>query len=86
MMKISVRDTIERSLSEYTIHERKRWIQEWPGQVVLCVTQIAWTSEVTKCFETAQLRVLKRYQGCLGVSTQNVPDHILNYAFSFIVL
>lgn len=67
MMKKSVRDTIEKSLKCYTIRGRKSWIQEWPGQIVLCGTQIAWTSEVTMCFQTEQLRVLKRYYACLGV-------------------
>uniref|UniRef100_A0A8C3KVW3 Dynein axonemal heavy chain 12 n=1 Tax=Calidris pygmaea TaxID=425635 RepID=A0A8C3KVW3_9CHAR len=42
----SIRDVIARSRMAYLETERKRWVLEWPGQVVLCVSQMFWTSEV----------------------------------------
>ncbi|XP_054071997.1 dynein axonemal heavy chain 12 isoform X1 [Rissa tridactyla] len=42
----SIRDVIARSRMAYLVTERKRWVLEWPGQVVLCVSQMFWTSEV----------------------------------------
>nr|XP_024218054.1 dynein heavy chain 7, axonemal isoform X1 [Halyomorpha halys] len=65
MMKLSVREYIVWGQSTYTIKKRKKWIQLFPGQVVLCVTQIRWTAEMHKCFVTGELRVLKRYNSCL---------------------
>uniref|UniRef100_A0A663MAG9 Dynein axonemal heavy chain 12 n=1 Tax=Athene cunicularia TaxID=194338 RepID=A0A663MAG9_ATHCN len=42
IMLKSIHDVIARS----RMTERKRWVLEWPGQVVLCVSQMFWTSEV----------------------------------------
>uniref|UniRef100_A0A803V8V9 Dynein axonemal heavy chain 12 n=1 Tax=Ficedula albicollis TaxID=59894 RepID=A0A803V8V9_FICAL len=46
IMLKTVRDVIARSRKAYLETERKRWVLEWPGQVVLCVSQMYWTSEV----------------------------------------
>uniref|UniRef100_A0A8B9EN99 Dynein axonemal heavy chain 12 n=1 Tax=Anser cygnoides TaxID=8845 RepID=A0A8B9EN99_ANSCY len=42
IMLKSVHDVIAKS----RMTERKSWVLEWPGQVVLCVSQMFWTSEV----------------------------------------
>ncbi|CAG5131228.1 unnamed protein product, partial [Candidula unifasciata] len=45
-MLVSVRDVIEEAIEEYQNTPRKQWVQEWPGQVVICVGSIFWTQEV----------------------------------------
>ncbi|KAI8782171.1 dynein heavy chain 12, axonemal, partial [Biomphalaria glabrata] len=45
-MLVSVRDVIEESIDDYQNTARKSWVQEWPGQVVICVSSIYWTQEV----------------------------------------
>ncbi|KAH9490581.1 Dynein heavy chain 12, axonemal [Bulinus truncatus] len=45
-MLVSVRDVIEESIDDYQNTPRKSWVQEWPGQVVICVGSIYWTQEV----------------------------------------
>uniref|UniRef100_A0A803VKC7 Dynein axonemal heavy chain 12 n=1 Tax=Ficedula albicollis TaxID=59894 RepID=A0A803VKC7_FICAL len=61
IMLKTVRDVIARSRKAYLETERKRWVLEWPGQVVLCVSQMYWTSEVHEglkdYYDTLQLQL-----------------------------
>ena len=42
----SVRDVIIAAKEAYTTTERHKWVQEWPGQVVIFVSQLFWTQQV----------------------------------------
>ena len=46
VMVISVKDVIENAKDAYAMDPRAKWVREWPGQVVLNVSQVYWTSEV----------------------------------------
>ncbi|KAI9530578.1 hypothetical protein NQZ68_000068 [Dissostichus eleginoides] len=46
LMLRSVRDVVARSRLDYAETARSQWVKEWPGQVVLCTSQIYWTLEV----------------------------------------
>ncbi|XP_068561369.1 dynein axonemal heavy chain 12 [Cebidichthys violaceus] len=46
VMLRSVRDVVARSRVAYAESARSQWVREWPGQVVLCTSQIFWTLEV----------------------------------------
>ncbi|XP_071374585.1 dynein axonemal heavy chain 12 [Centroberyx affinis] len=46
VMLRSVRDVVARSRVAYAETPRSQWVKEWPGQVVLCTSQIFWTLEV----------------------------------------
>uniref|UniRef100_A0A674AXZ6 Dynein axonemal heavy chain 12 n=1 Tax=Salmo trutta TaxID=8032 RepID=A0A674AXZ6_SALTR len=45
IMLRSVRDVVARSRA-YGETSRSQWVRDWPGQVVLCTSQIFWTLEV----------------------------------------
>jgi dynein heavy chain, axonemal len=34
------------NLQAYADDVREEWVKAWPGQVVLCVSQVYWTSQV----------------------------------------
>ncbi|KAK2851543.1 hypothetical protein Q5P01_007819 [Channa striata] len=46
VMLRSVRDVVARSRLAYAETARSQWVKDWPGQVVLCTSQIFWTLEV----------------------------------------
>ena len=52
IMLKSVREVIEKAYVAYPNEDRSVWVKNWPGQVVLCVSQIYWTSEVQEALAT----------------------------------
>jgi dynein heavy chain len=45
----SIREEIYLSYLDYETSERVIWLFNWPGMVVLCVSQIYWSLEVENC-------------------------------------
>lgn len=45
-MVACLRTVVADSYVAYAQSDREKWVLEWPGQVVLCVSQIYWTYEV----------------------------------------
>ena len=48
VMISSVRKVIMDSKVGYTSTPRNQWVLSWPGQVVLCVSSMFWTTEVVE--------------------------------------
>ncbi|GFO15606.1 dynein, axonemal, heavy chain 12 [Plakobranchus ocellatus] len=73
VMLTSVRDVIEESYEDHQNAPRKSWVQEWPGQVVICVSSIYWTLEV---HEAIALRSegLRTYHSTLNDQLKDVVD------------
>lgn len=60
VMQSSVHQQVTSAFKAYTEAPRDQWILEWPGQIVLAVSQIFWTKEVTD--------VLREGLGPVGLS------------------
>ena len=56
-MLASIRKVIADSIQAYKSTVRERWVLEWPGQVVLCVSSIFWTTQVTAAIESNTMPV-----------------------------
>ncbi|XP_065540385.1 dynein axonemal heavy chain 3 [Lathamus discolor] len=55
MMLASVRQVIENGIGGYIEVPRKTWVLQWPGQVVICVSSIFWTEEVSEAITKGTL-------------------------------
>ncbi|XP_034028529.1 dynein heavy chain 12, axonemal [Thalassophryne amazonica] len=58
----SVRDVVARSRVAYGEIPRSQWVKEWPGQVVLCTSQIFWTLEVHEAIGAGPNGLTNYYQ------------------------
>lgn len=57
MMVQSVQDVSIRAVENHPLTPHSQWITQWPSQVVLTVSQIIWTSQVTAALPQAGLKV-----------------------------
>lgn len=71
VMLMSMRDVVEAARLAYANDPREEWVQQWPGQVVLCVSQIYWTSEVHEALKM-QTEGLKEYMAKLNAQIANI--------------
>jgi dynein heavy chain, axonemal len=46
VMMASLRTITAAAVKDYATKARERWLLEWPGQVVLAVSQVFWTRAV----------------------------------------
>ena len=56
-MIMSVKQEMYKSYKDYAEKHRKQWVLDWPGQIVLCISQTYWTSEVAEAIEEGSLAV-----------------------------
>ena len=54
MMIASLRDVMAKGYEAYKSIPREQWVLEWPGQIVLAVTQIYWTAEIELTYQSLE--------------------------------
>ncbi|XP_074137054.1 dynein axonemal heavy chain 3 isoform X2 [Sminthopsis crassicaudata] len=57
MMLASIREVLKKGIDAYAEVPRKQWVLEWPGQVVICVSSVYWTKEVSEAIVNDTLLV-----------------------------
>ncbi|KAK3519072.1 hypothetical protein QTP70_016355, partial [Hemibagrus guttatus] len=73
MMVRSVRDVINRARLAYPESRRSQWVCDWPGQVVLCTSQIYWTLEVHEAIRSG-INGLKNYYDQLQSQLNDIVE------------
>eukprot|EP00048_Salpingoeca_helianthica_P012895 m.192407 g.192407 ORF g.192407 m.192407 type:complete len:3920 (+) comp15437_c5_seq100:290-12049(+) len=63
-MMSSIRKIIIEGLESYPTVPRSQWVQQWPGQVVLAVTQKFWTAHVHEAITAGPAAMAKYLQQC----------------------
>jgi dynein heavy chain len=54
-MILSIRHVIKDATLDYPQNPRKKWVLEWPGQVVICSSQIYWTQDTEHAIQNDKL-------------------------------
>lgn len=57
-MRKSVRQKVYQAIGAYPNKERTIWVLEWPGQTVLCVSQLYWTQQIEEAIADKNNSVL----------------------------
>lgn len=71
VMQHSVKDSIRKARLVYPTVQLKDWVIHWPGQTVLCVSQLFWTSKVHGALCCGTESALKNY---LTVIDSHIAD------------
>ena len=61
VMQTSLARIMHEALQSYPSTTRERWMLRWPGQVILTVSQLIWTAEVTDCLNAQGSAGLREY-------------------------
>ena len=74
IMRISIHEQVGRAMKAYAEFPREKWVLEWPGQVVICVSQIYWTKEVIETLKKDGNKGLSGYREKCNKQLENVVE------------
>lgn len=72
-MRESLKDVAWHAYEAYARQERVDWVLSWPGQVVLCDSQIYWTAEVA---DSIRKGTLQAYQQKCNQQLQSIVNKV----------
>ncbi|ESN95105.1 hypothetical protein HELRODRAFT_102708 [Helobdella robusta] len=73
VMLMSIKHVIQQSNAAYLKESRVHWVMNWPGQVILCVSQIHWTAGVHRSIKE---RTLNEFETHLNKQLSEIVELI----------
>mmetsp|Transcript_7015 Transcript_7015/g.26224 ORF Transcript_7015/g.26224 Transcript_7015/m.26224 type:complete len:4128 (-) Transcript_7015:64-12447(-) len=74
MMRRSVKQALSDSILDFTDLPRNEWVLRWPGQVIICASQIFWTKRCEDALREGGLEGLKTYQNVLNTELRELTS------------
>jgi hypothetical protein len=59
VMKSALKGIVKKSVKQYAMSPRSEWLLQWPGQVVIAVSQVYWTRYASRHAAFAYIVVAK---------------------------
>eukprot|EP00940_MAST-03C_sp_MAST-3C-sp2_P000489 g489.t1 len=72
VMRKTVALNVDRSMLDFETKDRSTWMVEWPGQIVLCVSQRDWTKNVEEAMRSKGVEGLKEVLAVLNTYRRDI--------------
>lgn len=72
VMRRSLKNICKDSLKEYLTVERILWVRQWPGQIILAVNSVHWTTEVEVAIKDLGKEGLELYKDKLNKQIEDI--------------
>ena len=59
-MIISLKDVMSNAVTAYDQDPRRKWVLDWPGQIIIAASTVYWTTDVTDAIKNGTLKVLAK--------------------------
>ena len=63
-MIISLKDVMGNAVASYVQDPRRKWVLEWPGQIIIAASTVYWTTDVTDAIKNGTLKV---WYDCMSI-------------------
>jgi dynein heavy chain len=76
MMITSLKDLAKSAIASYPNTQRTEWSKMYPGQIVLCISSIFWTTEVEQAIKDYEQNGLEEYIKILQTQIEDIVQMV----------
>uniref|UniRef100_A0A336LVJ1 CSON005797 protein n=1 Tax=Culicoides sonorensis TaxID=179676 RepID=A0A336LVJ1_CULSO len=71
-MILTISNQIKESFKMYNETERSNWVLNWPGMVILCVSQLYWAAHIHSCFNSSNPMLIQNFFEKSKIELKNI--------------